>query len=225
MTADSTSGHGPIRRAYNATYGRLFAATYDKMLEKAEERRLGERRSEVVSQAAGDVLEVGAGTGLNLPHYRAESVTSLTITEPFEPMARQLRDRLCGLPLEAEVVEAPAEWLPFGDASFDTVVSTLVLCTVDDQPGALAEIVRVLKPGGRLLFVEHVRAETPGLARAQDILHRPWWFVGHGCHCNRETVAEIERAGLEPEAIERELIGGLAPLVRPFATGSARRPG
>ncbi len=89
------------------------------------------------------------------------------------------------------MIETPAERLPFDDAGFDTVVATLVLCTVDDPERALSEIARVLRPGGRLLFLEHVRAETPGLARAQDLLHGPWYFLGHGCHCNRDTVAAI----------------------------------
>ena len=111
------------------------------------------------------------------------------------------------------MVEAPAERLPFEDASFDTAVATLVLCTVPDPAAALAEAARVLKPGGRLLFIEHVRAEDPGLARWQDRLEKPWRFLGDGCHCNRDTVATIEAS---PLAVEQRR-------ARPAAEGAADR--
>ncbi|HKJ36568.1 MAG TPA: class I SAM-dependent methyltransferase, partial [Solirubrobacterales bacterium] len=122
----------------------------------------------------------------------------------------------------AEVLEAPAEELPFDDDSFDSVVATLVLCTVDDQRAALAEVARVLRPGGRLHLLEHVRAQTPGLARAQDLLHGPWFAIGHGCHCNRDTVAAIEGSPLELERLDRHEIPGMAPIVKPMVTGIAR---
>jgi ubiquinone/menaquinone biosynthesis C-methylase UbiE len=208
-----------IRRAYDGSYGRLFAALYDRMLARAEERDLGRYRAEVVGRARGRTLEIGAGTGHNLLHYGPE-VDELVLTEPFGPMAARLRHRLAELDLEAEVVEAPAERLPLGAAQFDSVVCTLVLCTVDDQASSLAEIARVLKPGASLLFVEHVRAETPGLARAQDLLHGPWYVIGHGCHCNRDTVAAIQRSPLELGALERGEMPGM-PLVKPVVLGEA----
>lgn len=209
-----------VRRAYDATYGRMFAALYDRMLAKAEEEGLGEYRAEAVGRARGRTLELGAGTGLNLSRYGAE-VSELVLTEPFGPMARRLRERLAASDRRAEVVETPAEQLPFGDDEFDTVVCTLVLCTVPDQPRSLAEVARVLKPGGSLLFVEHVRAEAPGLARAQDLLHGPWYAFGHGCHCNRDTVTAIESSPLEITSLERGEMPASPPIVKPMVTGRA----
>ncbi len=213
----------PVRRAYDATYGRLFAALYDRGLAKAERGELGERRAAVVGGAAGRTLELGAGTGLNLRHY-PEAVTELVLTEPFAPMAGRLRRRLAGEGRDARVVEAPAERLPFPDDSFDTVVSTLVLCTVEDPTRTLSEVRRVLRPGGSLLFIEHVRAESPGLARAQNALHGPWFAIGHGCHCNRDTAAAIAASGLEaePAALAQFRMRGLAPIVAPVIAGAAR---
>jgi ubiquinone/menaquinone biosynthesis C-methylase UbiE len=209
-----------IRRAYDASYGRLFAALYDRMLAKAEAEELGRYRAEVVGRARGRTLEIGAGTGHNLDHYGPE-VGELVLTEPFGPMAARLRRRLAELGRAGEVLEVPAERLPFGSDEFDTVVCTLVLCTVDDQATSLGELARVLKPGGSLLFVEHVRADTPGLARAQDLLHGPWYVFGHGCHCNRDTVAAIERSPLAIRSLERGELPGMAPIVKPLVTGEA----
>jgi ubiquinone/menaquinone biosynthesis C-methylase UbiE len=212
-----------LRRAYDATYGRAFAALYDRSLAKANRGRLGAGRAELVGLASGRTLELGAGTGLNLEHY-SEAVSELVLTEPFGPMADQLRGRLADSGRDAEVVEAPAEDLPCEDGDFDTVVSTLVLCTVDDQAATLAEIARVLAPGGRLIFYEHVRAESPRLARAQDLLHGPWFAIGHGCLCNRDTAAAIERSPLEIAELEREEMSDVPALVKPFIRGVAVRP-
>jgi SAM-dependent methyltransferase len=120
-----------------------------------------------------------------------------------------------------EVIEAPGEDLPFDDSSFDTVTLTLVLCTVPDPPAALREVSRVLRPGGRLLFLEHVRAEDSGLARWQDRLHGAWYLFGNGCHCNRDTLSAIDGSPLELERAERGEVPGAVPLVRPMVTGSA----
>ena len=129
-------------------------------------------------------------------------------------MTKQLRAKAGGGGRAAEVVEAPGERLPFADESFDTAVGTLVLCTVPDHAATLAEIARVLKPGGRLLFLEHVRAEEAGLARWQDRLERPWRFLGDGCHCNRDTVATIAASPLRDRGDR----------ARPDAEGAADRP-
>jgi len=212
-----------VGRIYHATCGRLFAAGYDRMLRSTEEAGLRDRRREVVSQARGATLELGAGTGLNLDLY-TDAVTDLVLTEPSDHMARRLRRRAGAERRDAEVVEAPAESLPFPDDRFDTVVSTLVLCTVGDQRRTLAEVARVLKPGGRLLFVEHVRSPDPRVARWQDRLMRPWRFCGDGCHCNRDTVAEIEASALQLGEVERGELPKAPPIVRPLVAGAATAP-
>lgn len=214
----------PLRRAYDASWGRMFAAGYDRALAATEEAGLRERRRELIAGASGRTLELGAGTGLNLEHY-PDAVTELTLTEPFGPMARRLRERVAVGGRSARVIEAPAERLPIDDDSIDTVVVTLVLCTVGDVNAALAEIARVLRPGGRMLFLEHVRSSEPDLARWQDRLERPWRFVGHDCHCNRDTLASIEGSPLELANVEHGQMPKAAPIVRPLVQGSALAPG
>jgi ubiquinone/menaquinone biosynthesis C-methylase UbiE len=195
--------------------GRLFAAMYDRMMRDTEEAGLREHRRALLSRASGRVLEIGAGTGLNLEHY-GPAVTELVLTEPEEAMARKLRAKLD----RGEVISAGAGDLPFEDASFDTVVSTLVLCTVPDQQGALAEIRRVLKPEGRLLFLEHVRSQDPKTARRQDRVVPIWRVVGHGCHPNRDTAAALARAGFVLE-LEGWRIPKAPSFIRPAIEGVA----
>jgi len=207
-------------RIYDATWGRAFALGYDFFFARAERGGLRELRRRALADATGRTLEIGAGTGLNHDLYPA-AVTELTLTEPFEPMARQLREKAATLGVPATVVEAPAEQLPFADDSFDTVTLTLVLCTVPEQDRALGEIARVLKPGGRFLFLEHVRAPEPRLAGWQDRLNPPWRAFGHGCNCNRDTLAAIERSPLTVERAERGEIPRMPPLVKPMLIGEA----
>jgi ubiquinone/menaquinone biosynthesis C-methylase UbiE len=207
-------------RIYDATWGRGFSALYDRLFNAAEEAGLRDMRREVLAQARGRVLELGAGTGLNLELY-PESVTDLTLTEPDPHMVRQLRKKVEDSPRAVEVVEAPAEKLPFEDNSFDTVAETLVFCTVPDQAAALREVQRVLKPDGQFLFLEHVRSPDPGLAKWQDRLEKPWRFIGDGCHCNRDTVAAIAASGLELGEVERPDFPKAPPITRPMAKGSA----
>lgn len=194
---------------------RLFAAVYDRMLSASEEAGLREQRRELVGQARGRVLEIGAGTGLNVEHY-TDAATELTFTEPEVPMAQRLRERVT----RGRVVEAPAEELPFEDGSFDTVVCTLVLCTVRDPDRAMAEIRRVLAPGGRLLLLEHVRSHDEGLVKWQDRLERPWHWVGRGCHCNRDTAALLTAAGFDVQ-VEATRLPKTAPIVKPAISGTA----
>jgi ubiquinone/menaquinone biosynthesis C-methylase UbiE len=208
-------------RVYDATWGRAFAALYDRCFKASEEAGLREMRRDLLSEAQGRVLELGAGTGLNLDLY-PESVTDLTLTEPDPHMVKQLRQRVEVAPRTAEVVAAPAERLSFDDDSFDTVALTLVLCTVPDPAAALGEIKRVLKPEGRFLFLEHVRSPDPGLAKWQDRMEKPWRFLGDGCHCNRDTVAAISASGFELGEVERPEFPKVVPIVKPMAKGSAR---
>jgi ubiquinone/menaquinone biosynthesis C-methylase UbiE len=204
---------------------RIFAAIYDRLLAGTEEAGLQEMREELLREAEGRTLELGAGTGLNLPHYTA-SVTELVLTEPDRFMVARLRRRLAAeppAPNAVEVVEAGAERLPFEDASFDTVVSTLVFCSVDDPRDAMSEVARVLRPQGRLLYLEHVRSpDSERLARWQDRLERPWgWFAG-GCHPNRPTGETLRSTGLEVERQDQAQMPKAPPLARPLIRGSAR---
>jgi ubiquinone/menaquinone biosynthesis C-methylase UbiE len=213
-----------VGRVYEATWGRGFAALYDRMLAATEEAGLRERRRELLSEAEGATLELGAGTGLNLDLY-PPSVTELVLTEPGEHMARRLRERAAVEARAVEVVEAPAERLPFPDDRFDTVVATLVLCTVHDPARTLAEVDRVLRPGGRLLFLEHVRSADPRVARWQDRLHGPWRFVGAGCNCNRDTPAALAASPLRVERLDHGELPKAPPIARPLIVGDARSAG
>jgi ubiquinone/menaquinone biosynthesis C-methylase UbiE len=209
-------------RIYDATWGRAFSAVYDRGFKATEEAGLRQMRHDLLAQARGRVLELGAGTGLNLEHY-PEAVEGLTLVEPDPHMTKQLREKLArsGKTAEISVIEAPGEDLPFPDESFDTVAVTLVLCTVPDPAATLAEINRVLKPDGQLLFLEHVRAHHPELAKWQDRLERPWRFLGDGCHCNRDTVSAISAAGFVLGDVESDELPKAPPIVRPLARGSA----
>ena len=200
--------------------GWLFAALYDRLLAGVEAAGLSKRREQLLAAASGRVLEIGAGTGANLGFY-PDAVQALTLAEPERPMATRLARRVAGQRRQVEIVEAPAEQLPFPDGTFDTVVSTLVLCTVADQRRSLAEIRRVLKPGGRLLFVEHVRSDDPGLARWQDRLNGLNQIVAHGCNCNRTTVDAIRAAGFDIVDLTRGELLKAPPFVRPMVVGTA----
>ena len=200
-------------------WSRWSARLYDPFLALGERRGMAAHRRSLLAGAAGRVLELGAGTGLNLQHYPA-SVEELVLSEPDTAMRAALERRVARSERRARVVAAPAEALPFADATFDTVVSTMVLCTVDDAGLAVAEARRVLRPGGRLLFVEHVRAGTPRLGRWQDRLAAPWAAFAQGCRCNRPTEALLERE-FRLENIERGTWRGMPALVHPLVIGHA----
>lgn len=208
-------------RIYDATWGRGFSALYDRCFKATEEAGLRDLRREVLAGAEGRVLELGAGTGLNLELYPPD-VSDLTLTEPDPHMVKQLRKRVDSLGHPAQVVQAPGENLPFEDDSFDTIVVTLVLCTVPNPTATLAEVKRVLKPDGQFLFLEHVRSTDPGIAKWQDRLEKPWRFIGDGCHCNRDTEATIKAAGFALSNVEHPELPKSPPIVRPMAKGSAR---
>ena len=179
-----------------------------------------EYRRKALAHAQGRVLEIGGGTGFNLPYYPS-TIEELVVTEPAPGMLERARRRAATSALPVTVRQAPAEALPFEGASFDTVVSTLVLCSVDDPDRALAEIHRVLRHGGQLIFVEHVRWEDQERAKWQDRLERPWMVLADGCHPNRATLERIEAGPFDVVDVERTELKQSLPLVRPLVAGRA----
>jgi ubiquinone/menaquinone biosynthesis C-methylase UbiE len=198
---------------------RFFAAMYDRMSRGSEAAGLQAHRETLLAGASGRVVEIGAGTGRNLAFY-GDDVHSLTITEPDPHMARRLERRIEAHPRPVELVRAPAEELPFEDGEFDVAVSTLVLCGVEDQSRALGEVRRVLKPGGRLLFIEHVRSDDPGLARKQDRMNGLNRIVAR-CNCNRSTLDAIRAAGFTITHLQHGELPKAPEFVRPLVIGAA----
>ncbi len=200
----------------------FFALTYDRQIARAEQAGLSDMRKRLLAGAKGSVIEIGGGTGANLPWYGPE-VKSLTVTEPVTPMVRKLERHVRELGSSAQVLRAPAEDLPFEAGTFDVAVSTLVLCGVDDQPRALRELRRVLRPGGTLLFLEHVRADDPKRARQQDRLN---WLnrIVVRCDCNRPTLDMIRQAGFTVAEVEHTALPKAPPFVRPTIIGTATSP-
>jgi ubiquinone/menaquinone biosynthesis C-methylase UbiE len=215
-TAPTGTVHGKHR------WDSVFAALYDRMMHRGEEQTMGRRRGELIANARGRTLELGAGTGANIPHY-PDGVEELILAEPFEPMRRRLEGKLRNSGKSASTLDAAAEAIPLEDESVDTVVSTLVLCTVDFPDLALAEVVRVLRPDGQLLFIEHVRSHSPRMARWQDRLQTPWRHFAAGCRCNRDTIASIEAAGFTTKHQDVHW-KGVPPIVAPLVTGRAVKP-
>ena len=201
---------------------RIFAATYDRLSRANEEAGLRDMRRNLLAGASGRVLEIGAGTGVNLPFYNG-STSELVVTEPQPHMLRRLQRAVDNSPYSATVLRAPAEDIPFEDESFDTIVSTLVLCGVDDQPRALREARRVLRPGGRLLFLEHVRSDDPSFARFQDRVNWLNRFVVQ-CDCNRPTLQTIESEGFVISHLDRASMPKAPKFVRPLVVGTAMTP-
>ena len=204
----------------------LFARLYARLGSKAEENGQAEHRRELLSRLAGRVIEVGAGHGLNFPHY-PETVTEVVAVEP-EPHLRRLAVKAiekAAVPIK--VVDGVADAISAGDEEFDAAVACLMLCGVPDQARALAEFRRVLRPGGELRFYEHVLADTAALVRAQRIGDRSglWPLVAGGCHASRDTARAIEAAGFEIERCRRfPFRAGLVQfLATPKILGSARR--
>jgi len=203
---------------------RLFAAIYDPFMRGAEQACLAHWRAEILKDAVGDTLEIGAGTGANAPYYPLD-LGRLVLTEPDPDMLARLRRKagLAGVP-RMEATAAAADALPFQDASFDTVVSTLVLCSVPDVASALAEVRRVLRPGGRLLFLEHVAADDrPARLAWQRRLEPVWRHISGNCHLTRRTGESIRAAGFLIERETRESVRKALPIVRPSIRGLARR--
>jgi SAM-dependent methyltransferase len=212
---------GLVRRAYDATWGKyVFAGLYDRFLERSEQAGLADKRSEMLAPARGLTLELGAGTGLNLPHY-PPAVTQLVVTEPYPHMVAKLYERVQATSRVAQLTVAPAEALPFEDDTFDTVAAAMILCTVREPQAALAEIARVLKPDGQYLFLEHVRNPDPAVARKQDLIQPAWFVFGNECHCNRPTVESIEDSRLTIVDLKRDKIPAARKFIEAMVIGKA----
>jgi ubiquinone/menaquinone biosynthesis C-methylase UbiE len=205
-------------------WARAFAVLYDPFVWAGERAGMRGLREELLARARGRTLEIGGGTGLNLPHY-PDNLDELVVAEPDAAMRSRLGKRLSRSGRRARLVDAPAERLPFADGSVDTVVSTFVLCAVDAPDLALREIARVLRHDGQLLFIEHVRSDSPALAGWQDRLAGPWLRFAQGCRCNRVTAELILACGLELEAVSEASWRAMPPIVRPLVVGRARNRG
>jgi ubiquinone/menaquinone biosynthesis C-methylase UbiE len=200
-----------------------MAAWYDRSMTKIEDAGLREWRADLLADVTGEVLEVGAGTGLNVSHY-GPGVTRLVLAEPDQFMRSKLQQRAQLTKVPTEVVASGVDPIEFPDESFDVVVSTLVLCSVPDQDAALAEIRRVLRPGGRLVYLEHVAAiENPKRHRWQRRVEPVWKRVAGNCHMTRTTDQAIPAAGFELVEARRESIRQMSPLLRVSTRGVATK--
>jgi ubiquinone/menaquinone biosynthesis C-methylase UbiE len=210
-----------LRMSYLAPVPWFYSKIYDRFMRDAERAGLAAWRSELVAPLTGDVLEIGAGTGANLEHY-GTGVERLVLCEPDRHMHGRLLQRAASS--SAEVIEAPSEVLPFPDESFDAVVCTLVLCSVPDPDRSLREARRVLRPEGRLVFIEHVAAQDrPARLRWQERIEPFWVRMADGCHLTRRTDQSIVRAGFELETLTRASMRKALPFVRPSIRGVARK--
>ena len=206
----------------STVWARTFAVVYDPFLWFGERAGVRALRKELLGKARGCTVDIGSGTGLNLPHY-PDDLDELVLAEPDPAMRSRLEKRLHDSGRQARLIDAPAERLPFPDGSVDTVVSTFVLCTVDAPELALQEIVRVLQPDGQLVFIEHVRSDSPTLASWQNRLAEPWRRFARGCRCNRATAQLIATSGLTLADIDERSWRAMPPIVRPLIAGRARR--
>jgi ubiquinone/menaquinone biosynthesis C-methylase UbiE len=200
---------------------RWYAATYD-FFTKLSSRHLEPLRRFAAGGAAGRVLEIGCGTGQNFDFYDWSRVESLIATEPDQFMLRRASERLSrstgDVRSRVRLVQAPAECLPFEDASFDAVVCTLVRCTVEDSVRAASELLRVLKPGGEVRFVEHVAGQGM-VAMVQNLIQPVWGWTSGGCHIDRDTEGTLREAGFDVHIEERFRHAPMLPAIR----GMARR--
>lgn len=203
----------------------LFAYVYARVAPLME-RSVGAHRTTLLAGLSGRVIEIGAGTGANFPHYPPD-VSAVLAVEPEPHLRSHAEAAAAQAPIPIEVINGTADRLPAGDASYDAAVASLVLCTVPDPDAALAEIVRVLQPGGQLRFFEHVHADTPARRRLQRIADATLWpLINGGCHTSRDTAGAIERAGLSIKQLQR--LGpadtGLPFPAAPQILGTATRP-
>ncbi|HVE26133.1 MAG TPA: methyltransferase domain-containing protein [Sporichthya sp.] len=200
---------------------KIFAASYDRIIASIEKKVLARRRAALLGGLTGRVLDVGAGTGVNIPYFK--SASSVVFAEPDGAMRAKMDPKLGKATVPVEISGAPAEKLPWPDASFDAAVCTLVLCTVEDPEQALSEIHRVLKPGGTLIVLEHVEADPDTkLHKWQRRIGPVWTKMAAGCVLNRDTATAVEKAGFTFSSLERfrELYGfmPISPMIQGVAT-------
>ncbi|HWH22193.1 MAG TPA: class I SAM-dependent methyltransferase [Allosphingosinicella sp.] len=170
------------------------------------------QRAKIVPEAGGRVLEVGVGSGLNLPYYAPSRVSELIALDPSPELLRMARAAADAASLPVRFVEAGAERIPLEAASVDTVVMTYTLCSIPDPDAALSEIRRVLRPGGRLLFSEHGRSPDERVRRWQDRLNPLWKRAAGGCHLNRDVPAMLSQGGFEMDRLETGYLKGPKPM-------------
>lgn len=215
----------PARATEQPVRHPIFARVYARIGAVAEKKGGAEHRDETLAGLTGRVIEVGAGTGLNFRHYPA-TVAEVLAVEPEPRLRRMATDAAESSRVPVGVVDGVADALPADDASFDAVVASLVLCSVPDQSAALAELLRVIRPGGELRFYEHMRADSARFARFQravDVVHP---IIGGGCHTSRDTLGAIERAGFVVETVRRFRFTPcfMDQAIAPHVIGTARRP-
>jgi ubiquinone/menaquinone biosynthesis C-methylase UbiE len=207
-----------------STHHPWFARCYTWISGGAERAGAGSHRAETLDGLSGRVIELGCGNGMNFSHY-PRSVTHVVAVEPEPYLRARAADAARRAPVPVSVVAAVGDALPAADASFDAAVASLVLCSVARPTAALAELHRVLRPGGELRFYEHVRADSRRLAAVQDRMDLVWPRLAGGCHANRDTVATIAAAGFHVERLRRfrfQPCWLVAP-VAPHVIGTARR--
>jgi len=204
----------------------VFARIYPPLSRSMERHGFAEQRQRMLAPTTGRVIEVGAGNGLNFAHYPA-AVSEVVAVEPEDHLRDLAREAAALAPVPVDVVDGVAEELPFPDGSFDAAVASLVLCSVEEPDRAAAELLRVLRPGGLLVFLEHVSSDSPSRRRVQRGLDAVVWpHVSGGCRLSRDTMGTLTAAGFAIEAQHRLSSGGLGFLdpTAPHVSGLARRP-
>ncbi len=220
---DDTDTRGTARtvRTARTVIETVTSAGFDVFMAPLERWKLHRIRSRLIPRASGAVLEIGAGTGINLRYYRPEKIASLTLSDRDDRRAT-LRSRVSRLPEQlgqiTVVRRMDAQVLPFSDHTFDTVVATLLFCSVDCPPCGFDEIIRVLKPGGTYLFLEHVQPAQSGTARLFDTINPLWNTLSRGCNLNRDTLLDMESAGFTLDPVHRDGESGV------FVWGAAHPP-
>lgn len=227
------SWHDVAMGEYRASIGKggseevrhpIFARFFDR-LSRLMERDVGVHRDRLLAGLSGRVLEVGCGNGVSFSRYPT-TVEEVVALEPEAYLRQKARQAAGEAPVPVRVLEGVASRLPFESSTFDAAIASLVLCSVPDLDLALAELRRVLKDGGELRFMEHVRADRPAKARAQRLLDRTglWPLLGGGCHCSRRTPAAIAAAGFDLLELDTLAFGPSWWITNPHVRGAARAP-